>query len=130
MDPQGICMNHAAPREEALVLIVDDFADSHEMYAEFLRGSGYRVVEAENGRQGVEMALELLPSIELMDLSLPVLDGLSAIRLLKADARSKEIPLVALTAHAVEEEIGAATRAGCAAFLVKPCAPDALLHAL
>ena len=130
MQSQVGTMKEIAASEQALVLIVDDFSDSREMYAELLRGEGFRVAEAVNGRQGVDLALALAPSLILMDLSLPVLDGLTAIRLLKDDLRSADIPVIALTAHALEEDISAATLAGCAAFLLKPCAPDALLETI
>ena len=116
--------------EDALVLIVDDFRDGREMYAEFLRSAGFRVVEAENGQQALDLAFTLSPSIILMDLSLPVMDGLSAIRALHGDPRSASIPLVALSAHSRDDSVSAATRAGCAAFLEKPCSPEALLLAV
>ena len=79
-----------------LVLIVDDFQDNREMFAEFLSISGFRVAEATNGREAVDMAFDLLPDVILMDLSLPELDGWSATRLLKADDRTKSIPVLAL----------------------------------
>jgi len=110
-----------------LVLVVDDFQDNREMFAEFLSISGFRVAEAANGRQAVDLARELLPDIILMDLSLPEIDGWQATRMLKADERTKRIPVVALTGHAVSGYTQQATDAGCDALLTKPCAPDLLV---
>ncbi|HLM46046.1 MAG TPA: response regulator, partial [Myxococcaceae bacterium] len=82
-------MNPAARNDTApLVLIVDDYQDAREMYAEYLEFSGFRVAEARNGAEAVEKAFALRPSVILMDLSLPVMDGWEATRRLKADART------------------------------------------
>jgi CheY-like chemotaxis protein len=110
-----------------LVLVVDDFQDNREMFAEFLSISGFRVAEASNGRQAVDLAQKLLPDIILMDLSLPEMDGWEATRVLKADERTRAIPVVALTGHATSGYVGQATEAGCAALLTKPCPPDVLV---
>ena len=75
---------------------------------------------AENGRVGVEMALEHLPDLVIMDLSLPVLDGWEATRLLKASAETEHIPVLALTANMVEENRERALSIGCDAFDTKP----------
>jgi CheY-like chemotaxis protein len=110
-----------------LVLIVDDFQDNREMYAEYLSYSGYRVEEAEDGHEALDKAFKLLPQLILMDLSLPGLDGWEATRRLKGDARTKQIPVIALTGHALAGHSQGAREAGCDAFLTKPCLPDALL---
>lgn len=113
--------------ELPLVLVVDDYADAREMCAEFLRFSGFRVEEAVDGIEAVEKATELLPAVILMDLSLPRLDGWEATRQLKKDARTKDIPVIALTGHALAGHAEGAKDAGCDAFLTKPCLPDAML---
>lgn len=112
------------------VLIVDDFEDNRAMYAEFLVYSGYRVLEASNGAEAVEKATELVPDVVVMDLSLPVLDGWEATRRLKADPRTKHIPVLALTGHALEGHSQVARQAGCDGFLAKPCLPETLLEAV
>jgi len=115
--------NDTAP----LVLIVDDYQDAREMYAEYLEFSGFRVAEARNGAEAVEKAFALRPSVILMDLSLPVMDGWEATRRLKADARTRAIPVVALTGHALDGHSREAQDAGCDAYVTKPCLPDALV---
>lgn len=110
-----------------LVLVVDDFQDNREMFAEFLSLSGYRVAEAATGREALDRAFELLPDIILMDLSLPELDGWEATRELKGDPRTKHIPIVALTGHALADHSREAKDAGCDAFLTKPCLPEVLV---
>ena len=110
------------------VLIVDDFEDNRAMYAEFLRFSGYEVSEATNGVEAIEMTQALVPDVVIMDLSLPVLDGWEATRRLKSDARTRHIPIVALTGHALEGHSQGARAAGCDEFLAKPCLPETLLQ--
>jgi len=115
------------PADCPLVLIVDDFDDNREMFTEFLSFSGYRVAQAATGKEALERAFSLLPDLILMDLSLPELDGLEATRCLKKDERTKCIPVLALTGHAVAAHSRDARAAGCAAFLTKPCLPEVLL---
>jgi two-component system, cell cycle response regulator DivK len=108
----------------ALVLVVDDYQDAREMYAESLGASGFSVAEAETGEEAVAKAFELLPDAIVMDLSLPGMDGWTATRALKADARTRDIPVIALTGNARADASVAARNAGCDAFLIKPCLPD------
>jgi len=110
-----------------LVLDVDDYQDAREMYAEYLVYSGFRVAEASNGLEALEKAFELRPDVILMDLSLPGMDGWSATRRLKTDERTRRIPVVALTGHALAGASESAQQAGCDAFVTKPCLPDELV---
>ena len=110
-----------------LILVVDDYEDAREMYAEYLRFCGFRVAEARNGNEALEQAFTLMPDLILMDLSLPGMDGWEATRRLKADERTAHIPVVALTAHDGAGELQRATRAGCDWFVPKPCPPHALI---
>ena len=112
---------------KALVLVVDDFADNREMYSEYLAFSGYDVIEARNGKEALEAAHDRQPDIIIMDLSLPVMDGWEATRRLKADDRTRRIPVVALTGHALAGHSKGAREAGCDSFLAKPCLPDQLV---
>ena len=114
-------------RERQLVLVVEDYQDAREMYAAYLQFSGFDVAEAANGVEAVEKTTELLPDIVLMDLALPRMDGWEATRRLKADARTRHIPVVALTGHALAGHADGAREAGCDAFVTKPCLPDALV---
>jgi CheY-like chemotaxis protein len=117
----------ARKRDRQLVLVVEDYQDAREMYAAYLQFSGFDVAEASNGLEAVEKTTELLPDIVLMDLALPRMDGWEATRRLKADARTRHIPVVALTGHALAGHADGAREAGCDAFVTKPCLPDALV---
>jgi two-component system, cell cycle response regulator DivK len=109
------------------VLLVDDYPDAREMYTEYLEFSGFDVVEAENGMEALQRAVDTSPDIILMDLSLPVMDGWEATRRLKADRRTASIPVVALTGHALAGISEGAKKAGCDAFVTKPCLPEDLV---
>lgn len=113
-----------------LVLIVDDVQDNRMIYVLFLKFSGFRIAEAENGEEALRQAEALLPDIIVMDLSLPVMDGWEATRRLKRDPRTKRIPIVVLTGHALPEHAQAARDAGCDLVITKPCLPDQLLEAI
>jgi CheY-like chemotaxis protein len=110
-----------------LVLVVEDYQDAREMYAAYLQFSGYRVAEATNGIEAIDKSIELLPDIILMDLALPRMDGWEATRRLKLDERTRHIPIVALTGHALAGHAEGARQAGCDSFVTKPCLPDALV---
>ena len=110
-----------------LILVVDDYQDAREMYAEYLQFSGFRVAEARNGNEALQQAFSLKPDLILMDLSLPGMDGWEATRRLKADASTQHIPIVALTGHALAGASEGARRAGCDSFVTKPCLPDDLV---
>ena len=110
-----------------LILVVDDYQDAREMYAEYLQFSGFRVAEARNGNEAVAQARSLKPDLILMDLSLPGMDGWEATRVLKADDATKHIPIVALTGHALAGASEGARKAGCDSFVTKPCLPDDLV---
>jgi CheY-like chemotaxis protein len=114
-------------REQPLVLVVEDYQDAREMYAAYLQFSGFEVAEAANGIEAIEKTHELLPDIVLMDLALPRMDGWEATRRLKNDERTRHIPIVALTGHALAGHAEGARDAGCDAFVTKPCLPDALV---
>jgi CheY-like chemotaxis protein len=110
------------------VLLVDDYPDAREMYSEYLEFSGFDVVEAGNGMEALQRAVDTAPDIILMDLSLPVMDGWEATRRLKADQRTRGIPVVALTGHALAGISEGAKQAGCDAFVTKPCLPEDLVR--
>ena len=114
--------------QQPLVLVVDDFQDNREMYAEFLAYQGFRVIQAANGVEALDQAFTNRPDIIIMDLSLPVMDGWEATRRLKADQRTASIPVVALTGHALAGISEGAKKAGCDAFVTKPCLPEDLVR--
>jgi len=110
------------------VLLVDDYPDAREMYTEYLEFSGYEVIGAGNGVEALQRAVDAAPDIILMDLSLPVMDRWEATRRLKADQRTASIPVVALTGHALAGISEGAKKAGCDAFVTKPCLPEDLVR--
>jgi two-component system cell cycle response regulator DivK len=114
-------------RTTPLILVVDDYQDAREMYAEYLQFSGFRVAEARNGNEALEQAFALKPDLILMDLGLPGMDGWEATRQLKSDERTRHIPVVALTGHALAGASEGARKAGCDSFVTKPCLPDDLV---
>jgi two-component system, cell cycle response regulator DivK len=120
-DTESLESPHA---QKTSVLVVDDYDDAREMYSEYLEFLGYEVHTARNGQEALDVAREALPDIILMDLSLPVLSGWEATRQLKEDARTRDIPVMALTGHVLPKHSERAREVGCDAFLAKPALPD------
>lgn len=110
------------PRRKT-VLLVEDNEDNLVVYRTILDHVGYRVLEARDGEQGIELARREHPDVILMDISIPKIDGWEATRRLKADPGTRAIPVVALTAHALEEDRQKALQAGCDSYLAKPVEP-------
>jgi CheY-like chemotaxis protein len=117
-----------AARDQLLVLVVDDYDDSREMYAEFFELSGFQVAQARDGAQSLQKALELVPDVILMDLALPGMDGWEAIRQLRANARTKHIPVVALTGHDLKDATAGTDVPGWDSLVTKPCLPENLVE--
>ena len=110
-----------------LVLVVDDHAEGRDMCALLLVQAGFRVVTAINGLDGLVKALSLRPDVIVMDLAMPHLDGFDCTRQLAVSSTTREIPVIALTAHATPESRARALEAGCRALLVKPFLPASLI---
>src|SRR5688572_29843435 len=97
----------------ALILLVDDFDDAREMYAEYLAVRGYRVVTASSGAEALEVAHRPeRPTLILMDLRMLGMDGTTAMQSLRSEARFAAVPIIAFTAHALREEHDDAMRHG------------------
>jgi two-component system, cell cycle response regulator DivK len=111
---------------EPTVLVVEDFEDNRFMMRRLLEMSGYRVVEAVNGEQAVEVAAEVRPDLILMDLSLPKLDGLAATRRIRRNVGLQEVPIVAVSAHDTSDFHADALAAGCNEYVTKPIDFDQL----
>jgi two-component system, cell cycle response regulator DivK len=112
-----------------LVLVVDDAEDTRAFYVEYLRDAGIRAEEARDGSDALEKARELHPTLIVMDMSMPGLDGIEATRLLKDDESTSNISIIALTGHGEQELRERAAAAGVDLFLTKPCLPlELLLH--
>ena len=110
------------------VLVVDDVAEIRELWRLWLTFWGFSVQEARNGAEAVQKAQAAPPDLVLMDLWMPVLDGLQAMKQLRGDVRTAHIPVVALSAQGVVPTAEAAAEAGATTFVQKPCEPDELLR--
>ena len=113
-----------------LILLVDDFQDALEMYRDYLVYRGYRVIEATTGDTALEISRRHHPDLILLDVGMPGLSGLDVVRILRSDATCDDSPIVALTAHALEDERIEALRAGFDEVIPKPCLPDQLAAAV
>ena len=109
------------------ILLVEDNEDNRDMLSRRLIRRNFEVVIAVDGQQGVDMAHSEAPDLILMDMSLPVLHGAEATRILKADAATRHIPVIALTAHAMAGDRDAALAAGCDDYGTKPVELEQLL---
>ncbi len=109
------------------VLLVEDNEDNRIIYSTVLRHLGYHVVEALDGMQAIELTRSLRPDIVLMDISIPEIDGWEATRILRQDPATKDIPIIALTAHALADDRERATAIGFTSYLAKPVEPRAVV---
>jgi two-component system cell cycle response regulator DivK len=107
-------------RKKELLLVVEDFEDSRFMMRRLFEMAGYRVLEASDGEQAVELALQKRPALILMDLSLPKLDGLAATRKIRQHKGVGKVPIVAVSAHDSSESRTEALEAGCNEYVTKP----------
>lgn len=110
------------------VLLVEDNLDNRVIYSMVLLHAGYVVIEAVDGEEGAGRAREHHPDVILMDISIPKIDGYTATRMLKADASTAAIPIIALTAHVMDGAEQRACEAGCDAYLWKPAVPRRVLE--
>ena len=112
------------------MLFVDDHSATREGYAAYLASFGYDVTSVGTGREALELASTWAPSVIVLDLGLPDIDGWEVARQLKAGARTVAIPIIALTGSDLPHERASAMRAGCDRHLAKPCAPANLVDAI
>ena len=103
-----------------MILIVEDEPKNLTLLRDLLQVSGYANIEATDGKQGVELAKSKKPDLILMDIQLPEMDGLEATRILKADATTSNIPILALTSYAMKGDKERMLQAGCDGYLAKP----------
>ena len=102
------------------VLVVEDNRDNMTLIVDVLESLDYDVIQAKDGEQGIELARSENPDLILMDLSLPKIDGWEATRTIKAQDELKQIPVIALTAHAMVGDRERALEAGCDDYMTKP----------
>jgi two-component system cell cycle response regulator DivK len=112
------------------ILVVEDDADNRKIVVKVLTREGYETLEAADGRVALALARAELPDLIMMDLGIPHVDGLEASRQLKADPRSADIPIIALTAFAQRGDEERARKAGCDGYLSKPCRPQTIRDAV
>jgi CheY-like chemotaxis protein len=116
-----------APFRAPRILIVEDHDDTRKMYAQYFSYVGSEVITARNGRSALNKARTLKPSVIVLDLMMPEMDGWSALRDLKSDERTSGIPVIIVTGHDLGQYLeNAALAAGAAVYLSKPCLPDEL----
>ncbi len=102
------------------IMIVDDFDDVRFMLRSLLERNGYRVIEVVNGEEAIETARRERPDLILMDLSMPVLDGFSAIYHIRKQVGMDDVPIVVISSHTAPEVRADALAAGCSHYLPKP----------
>jgi CheY-like chemotaxis protein len=120
-------LSQSSPSADQRVLLVEDNEDNRTIYSTVLRYLGYEVIEAEDGVRAVALARSELPDLILMDISIPGMDGWEATRVLRADPTTRDIPIVALTAHALADDRERATKSGFTSYLTKPIEPNAVV---
>ncbi|HEX8176057.1 MAG TPA: response regulator [Pyrinomonadaceae bacterium] len=108
------------------ILVVDDFDDTRLMMRLWLEKRGYRVVEASDGAEALEVARRELPHLVIMDIEMPEMDGLTATRLIREDAALRDVPIVAVSAYGEEHWRDRAIEAGCNEYVSTPFEPKQL----
>jgi two-component system cell cycle response regulator DivK len=115
------------PSANRTVLLVEDNPHNRKIFSGMLTHAGFRVTEAEDGHEALKRAEEQ-PDLILMDLSIPGVDGWEVTRRLKSNPKTKAIPIVALTAHAMHGDKDRALEAGCDGYLAKPISPKKVVE--
>jgi two-component system cell cycle response regulator DivK len=110
-----------------LILVVEDQEDNMQILRDLLSSAGYEVIEAENGQLALAVLERYRPSLILMDIQIPIIDGYEVTRLIKANQTLKSIPVIAVTSHALGGGEEKARAAGCDDFVAKPYSPRQLL---
>lgn len=109
------------------ILIVEDDETNLLLLNDILSFNNFTVLKATNGRSAIEEAINKKPDIILMDMLMPIMDGMEATKILKSDKRTKDIPIIALTAFAMKGDKEKILNAGCNDYLIKPFEIDSLL---
>ena len=109
------------------ILVVEDQPDNRQIIRDMLAGTDYEIIEAEDGEQALEAIAKQRPDLILMDIQLPIMDGYTATRKIKADPTLRSIPVIAVTSYALSGEEKKAREAGCDDYVPKPFSPRQLL---
>ena len=107
-------------RGEQTIMVVEDYDDTRQLLRQALEAKGYRVLEAINGQEAVEVSLREHPDLILMDLDLPILDGIAAMQQIREQADTTEVPIVAVTAYPMSYTHVKAFAKGCNEYMAKP----------
>jgi DNA-binding response OmpR family regulator len=113
---------------DPLILIAEDERDIRELIVFTLQIAGFNVVEVPNGEEAVKKALEITPDLILMDVRMPKMTGFEACKALKQEEKTKDIPIIFLSAKGQEGEISTGLELGAEEYFLKPFAPDDLTH--
>jgi len=116
------------PKKKFLILVVEDDYNNKELAVKILKFFGYQTACAVNGEEAIEMIKKVKPDLILMDLSLPIMDGWQATSLIRKIPDCKDIPIIAVTAHAMGGDKEIALEAGCTAYISKPYCPKQLVE--
>jgi two-component system cell cycle response regulator DivK len=121
-------MSDAAPQNGKTVLLVEDNPHNRKIFSGMLAHAGFRVVEAVDGFEAMKLVAAEKLDLVLMDLSIPGIDGWECTRRIKGEPATKEIPVIALTAHAMRGDEERAREAGCDGYLSKPVSPKKVVE--
>ncbi len=128
-DSQHVVATHAGAR----IIIAEDSPSNRMVLSEYLRSAGYRVDVAVNGEQVVEMTDECTYDLVLMDISMPIKDGIEATRCIRCNSRGQTpatVPIIALSAHAFDDQRDIAMGVGVDEFITKPIAKNHLIRSI
>ena len=114
--------------ESPTILIIEDYSDTRELLSAMLRGKGYKVIEAEDGLEGLLKATAMYPDLIIMDLSLPEMDGVEAARRIHSQAKLTHIPIFVVSAYLTEDVKQDVSQAGCVEIFPKPFDAELLLQ--
>jgi len=109
------------------ILVVEDQEDNMQILRDLLASAGYELIEAVNGEEALTAVVKQPPDLILMDIQIPIIDGYEATRRIKADPKTRSIPILAVTSHALDGGEEKARLAGCDDFVAKPYSPRQLL---
>ena len=109
------------------ILVVEDQPDNRKIIRDVFAPTGYEIIEAENGEEALAAIAKARPDLILMDIQLPIMDGYTATRRIKADPALHSIPIIAVTSYALSGEEKKAREAGCDDYIPKPYSPRELL---
>ena len=109
------------------ILVVEDNEINMYLCSRILKSSGYEVIEARNGEEGVELAIKEKPDLILMDIQLPDIDGLEATKRIRESEADGEIPIIALTSYAMAGDREKAISVGCTSYIEKPINPETFI---